>query len=136
MSRASSGRWASRRASANPGAKCGRGLVESTQWALLIPVLLFGIFGIIQGSIYLAGRAAVQQAAMAGAEHAAFAGSAAGAGGQVAADLANRAGLSGVSVQVNESATGVEVWVQGRVDTVLPGDWSLVEASAYRAKEG
>ena len=49
-----------------------RGLVESTQLALLLPLLLLSLFAVVQAGIWLAGRSTVQQAAMAGAEQAGF----------------------------------------------------------------
>ncbi len=97
---------------------------------------MLGILGVIQGGIFLAGRAAVQQAAMAGAEHAAFADAGPGAATAVATDVASRAGLSNIEVNVESTGAGIQVSVRAEVASVLPGDWSIVEAAAYRAKEG
>ena len=59
--------------SAERGPGRSRGMVGSTQLALLMPLLLTVIFAVIQASIWFAGRSTAQQAAMAGAERAAFA---------------------------------------------------------------
>lgn len=113
----------------------GRGLVAATQWALLMPVLLLGLLGIVQGGIWLGARASVQQAAMAGAEHAAFASASAQSATRVASDVAHRAGLQDVQVVVGDAGTAVQVEVTARAATILPGDWSWVSASSYRVKE-
>lgn len=112
-----------------------RGLIDSTQWAVLIPLVLFVVLATIQAALWFAGRSTAQQAAMAAAEHAAFANSGVGDAQQVGADLAARGGLLEVSVQVGGTATAIEVQVSGRVPTLLPGDWSVVQASAHRIKE-
>lgn len=119
----------------------GRGLVESTQWAVLMPLLLATLLAVVQAGLWFAGRSTVQQAAMAGAEHAAFAGTgtrpeqAGSEARQVATQMAERGGLIGVDVQVVAIGATVEVSTSGRVPTVLPGDWSLVQATARRMRE-
>ncbi|MFB9618587.1 TadE/TadG family type IV pilus assembly protein [Brooklawnia cerclae] len=114
----------------------GRGLSESVQWAVVMPVVLLALFGLVQGGVWLAGRSAVQQAAMAAAEHAAFAGGNAAQARSVAESVAGGSGLQVETVVVQETGTGVRVDVSARVPVVLPGRWSAVEASAFRAKEG
>ena len=117
------------------GRRPGRGLIESTQWAVLIPVLLLAVLGIIQAGLLLAGRSAVQQAAMAGAEHAAFVEADAASARLAASGVAERAGLLDVQVAIVDDGTGVDVQVSGRVPTVLPAGWSWVQATAHRVKE-
>lgn len=113
----------------------GRGLSESAQWAVLMPVVLGALFGMIQGAVWLAGRSAAQQCAMAAAEHAAFAGSGVSQARSVAAGIAGRSGLRLEAVTVVETGSSVEVEVRAQVPVVLPGGWATVEASAFRAKE-
>ncbi len=112
-----------------------RGLVQSTQLALLMPPLLLALFATVQAGIWLAGQSTVQQAAMAAAEHAALIDASAASAEQVATGVANRGGLTGVGVEVLAGGTAVEVRVAAQVPALLPGDWSQVGASAYRAKE-
>ena len=70
-------------------------MVGSTQLALLMPLLLTVIFAVIQASIWFAGRSTAQQAAMAGAERAAFASALADDAERVSTELAERGGLDG-----------------------------------------
>lgn len=111
-----------------------RGLVESTQLSILMPLLLVSLLAVVQAGIWLAGRSTAQQAAMTGAEHAAFA--VASNAHQVATQVAERGGLSNLDVRVVTVGTTVEVSVAGRVPSVLPGSWSTVQATAHRVKEG
>lgn len=115
--------------------RCERGLVESTQLAVLVPLILLVVFSVIQASIWFAGRSAVQQAAMAGAEHAAFADAGPDAAVGVAQQVAADSGLLDVRVQVGFTGTTVDVTVDARVPSVLPGRWSLVSATAHRMRE-
>lgn len=112
-----------------------RGLVESTQWALLIPVLLGVLFTIVQAGIWLSGRSTVQQAAMAGAEHAAFVASDPAAAEQVASRLANDAGLRAVDVRVAADGELVSVTVSAEVPAILPTGLAHVSATAERIRE-
>ena len=111
-----------------------RGLVESTQLALLLPLLLLSLFAVVQAGIWLAGRSTVQQAAMAAAEQAAFA-DANPADAQRAAELAARGGLTAVSVELTTTGTSVDVRVDAQVPALLPGQWSQVTASAHRVTQ-
>lgn len=115
--------------------RCQRGLVESTQWALLIPVLLGVVFTLVQAGIWLSGRSTVQQAAMAGAEHAALVGGDSANAGQVANRLAVSAGLRAINVQINDDGQAVSVTVTAQVVAVLPGELTAVSATAHRIKE-
>lgn len=113
-----------------------RGLVESTQWALLIPLLLTAIFAVIQASIWFSGRSIVQQAAMAGAEQAAFANTGFDSAEDTARQVATRGGLNQISIQTSFNAQIVQVQVTARPPALLPGPWASVSASAQRIKEG
>ena len=112
-----------------------RGLVQSAQLALLVPPLLFALFATVQAGIWLAGQSTVQQAAMAAAEHAALIDAGAASAELVATGVADRGGLTGIGVEVLAGGDAVEVRVAAQVPALLPGDWSQVSASAYRAKE-
>jgi hypothetical protein len=112
-----------------------RGLVESTQWAVLIPLLMVTLFAVVQTSLWFAGRAVAQQAAMAAAEHAAFAGGGSDDPVGLASGVAARGGLRDVQVDVSDTGAGVRVSITAQVPTVVPGDWSVVQASAHRVKE-
>lgn len=112
-----------------------RGLVESTQWALLIPVLLGVLFTLIQASVWLSGRSTAQQAAMAGAEQAAFVSGSPASAEQIASRIAADGGLEAVNVLVEVNGQMIAVTVTGQVPTVMPGELSTVTATAHRVKE-
>ena len=112
-----------------------RGLVESTQLAVLLPLLLLSLFAVVQAGIWLAGRSTVQQAAMAAAEQAAFADANPANAKRVAAEFAARGGLTGVSVELTTTDTSINVRVAAQVSSLLPGQWSHVTASAHRVAE-
>ena len=112
-----------------------RGLVESTQLALLLPLLLLSLFAVVQAGIWLAGRSTVQQAAMAAAEQAAFADANPADAQRVAAELAARGGLTAVSVELTTTGTSVDVRVDAQVPALQPGQWSQVTASAHRVTQ-
>ena len=121
--------------SAERGPGRSRGMVGSTQLALLMPLLLTVIFAVIQASIWFAGRSTAQQAAMAGAERAAFASALADDAERVSTEIAERGGLDGIHVGVDRQTQLVQVRVTGRVPGLLPGPWTVVDASAQRVKE-
>lgn len=110
-------------------------MVESTQWAVLMPLLLATLLAVVQAGVWFAGRSTAQQAAMAGAEHAALAGARSTNAHQVATQVAQRGGLTSITVQVASSGPSVQVSISGRVPTILPGDWTKVQATAHRVKE-
>ncbi|MGL5249277.1 MAG: TadE/TadG family type IV pilus assembly protein [Brooklawnia sp.] len=109
--------------------------MESTQLALLLPLLLLSLFAVVQAGIWLAGRSTVQQAAMAAAEQAAFADANPADAQRVAAELAARGGLTAVSVELTTTGTSVDVRVDAQVPALLPGQWSQVTASAHRVTQ-
>lgn len=125
----SSANSADRRASSN------RGLFSSVQLAVLTPLMLGVIFAVIQSSIWFAGRSTAQQAAMAGAERAAYASGLADDAARVCEEIAERGGLQAIDVSVQAESGVVQVRISGRVSELLPGPWTTVEASAQRMKE-
>ncbi|MDN5565044.1 MAG: pilus assembly protein, partial [Luteococcus sp.] len=60
-----------------------RGLSESLQWAVLLPVVMLTVLGIIQSGIWLHGRSVAANAALAGAEAQALSGAGGGTGARV-----------------------------------------------------
>ncbi len=94
-----------------------RGLAESTQWALLVPVLLAMILGLIQTGIWLHGRTVAASAALTAAEQIAWARSDQ-AQARLAADrVAAAGGLVETSVAMNTAGAEVRVTVSARVPT-------------------
>lgn len=98
----------------------GRGMSESVQLSVLIPLILLIIFGVIQAGVTLGARSAVRDAAMAAAEAASLA----TAGRQavahrVASDVAARAGITRLAVAVRQGRDTVTVDVTGRVGLAL-----------------
>ncbi len=121
--------------SADRRASSSRGLFSSVQLAVLTPLMLGVIFAVIQSSIWFAGRSTAQQAAMAGAERAAYASGLADDAARVCEEIAERGGLQAIDVSVQAESGVVQVRISGRVSELLPGPWTTVEASAQRMKE-
>lgn len=110
-----------------------RGLSESVQWAVLTPLLILLVIGLIQGGIKLHGQIVAQQAAAAGAEAAALSGADPGGGEVVARRVA--AGLEGVVVSTVVTTTTVTVTVSGRARTFLDVGQGAVSATASHPRE-
>lgn len=96
-----------------------RGLSESVQWALLAPLVILTIVGIIQAGIILSARNAAQAAAMSGAEAQALAGSAVNSGTAVATRIAAGADIHDLQVTTHKTTTTVTVIVTGRAPVFL-----------------
>lgn len=106
---------------------------ESVQWAVLTPLVLLCLVGLIQGGVWWNGRTCAQQAAAAGADTAAFAGAEAARG--AAASVASRGSLSDVSVSVTDTGGAWEVTVTGRAEVFLDLGQGQVRGRAIAAKE-
>lgn len=117
-----------------PAARDQRGLSDSVQWALLIPLILTILLGILQAGIWLHAGSVVANAALAGAEAQSLAGSGAGEAERVARSMTDRAGLGSVRVTVDRTPTTVRVAVSGRVQLLLTAEAS-VSARASRPLE-
>ena len=76
-----------------------RGITDSMQWAILLPVILLTVFGILQVGLWAHGRTVATQAAVTGAERGALADAPAGDGPEAARRVAAAGG----------GATGVHV---------------------------
>lgn len=112
-----------------------RGMSDSVQWAVLTPLILLCLLGVVQAGVWMAGRSAAQQAAMAGAERAAILGGSAVDARDTAYRVAAQAGLRSVVVEVSEAGPGVDVVVRAEVGSLLPGSLDRVSADAHRPKE-
>ncbi|MFZ2261164.1 TadE-like protein [Luteococcus japonicus] len=111
-----------------------RGLSESLQWAVLLPVVMLTVLGIIQSGIWLHGRSVAANAALAGAEAQALSGAGGGTGARVAREVAEHGGLREVQVQVG-GGRDVSVAVTARVDTFFDLGRSRVIAHAEMPRE-
>ncbi|MEL4504766.1 TadE/TadG family type IV pilus assembly protein [Luteococcus sp. H138] len=119
-----------------PGRCDERGLSESVQWAVLMPLVLLAILGLIQSGIWLHGRSAAANAALAGAEAQALHHAAGGTGERVAREVAEGAGLLDVRVAVAAGPQEVSVEVTGRVDTFFVIGTTQVRSRAVMPQEG
>ncbi|MFV0453126.1 MAG: TadE family protein [Propioniciclava sp.] len=108
---------------------------DSVQWAILSPVLLVTILGLIQVGIWLHGRSVASDAAIAGAEEAALLGSNHTAARQLAASIAADGGMKEVTVDVQVTATTVRMTVTGRMPTFVDLGQSRVSEGATRPLE-
>lgn len=99
-----------------------RGLATSTAWAILVPLLLTLILGLVQTGAWLHARMAAASAAQTASERlAALTADESGARG--AADrIATQAGLTGITIQISRSSTEVSVTVTGSAPLLIPGD--------------
>lgn len=111
-----------------------RGLMESAEWAVITPVVLLLIFGIIQVGLWARGREVAFNAAVVGAEAASAAGSSGGAQEQAHA-LAERGGLGDVSVEISDDGDQVTARVSGREPALVDLGQTRVSQSVTRPKE-
>ncbi len=94
-----------------------RGLSESTQWAVLWPLILLVSLGIIQAGIYLHGRNVAQRAATAAVDAARGSYGSVAEARQLAEGIARSGGLRSVSISINRGPDVVTADV--RADPVL-----------------
>ncbi|HNV10635.1 MAG TPA: pilus assembly protein [Propionibacteriaceae bacterium] len=112
-----------------------RGLSDSVQWALLVPVILLALLGGIQAGIVLHARTVADNAALTAAEIAAVGGSNSAAT-LAARDVAGDAGLRDVQVTMTTSAGLVTVTVKAKAQVILDvGPSSHVVSSAVMPAE-
>lgn len=111
-----------------------RGISESLQWAILMPLVLLTLLGTIQAGIWLYGRTVVHNAAVLAAEQAAWL-SETSDPRTSATRLAESGGVSGIEVRLTESPHQVRAVVTGRVPLFFDVGQSTVEASATRPRE-
>lgn len=112
-----------------------RGVSDSTQWALLTPLVLFLILGILQLGLWGYGRTVVANAAGAAAEEAAPMGATAANGEEAARAILSSAGLSEVTISVSVDGEQVVADVSGHVPGLVDLGTTGVSAQVTRAKE-
>lgn len=113
-----------------------RGLSESVSWALLVPVIMLCVLGLIQGAIWANGRTVATNAALAGAEAQSLFGAGSSDGEWTARDVAVKGGLNNVVVDVAVAAGLVTVSVNGNVESFFGPDVLSVNGRASRPIEG
>lgn len=112
-----------------------RGLSESVQWALLAPLVVLAVLGLVQSGIWLHARDAATSAALAGAETQALSGSGSGMGPVAARRVAEQGGLREVEVVVVRVGDQIRCTVSGRVDGISMLGRTRVDASAMHPLE-
>ena len=112
-----------------------RGITDSMQWAILLPVILLTVFGILQVGLWAHGRTVATQAAVTGAERGALADAPAGDGPEAARRVAAAGGLVGVEVTLTASPESVTVTVRGSMPTFVDLSQTAVSEQATRPKE-
>ncbi|MGJ3508409.1 TadE/TadG family type IV pilus assembly protein [Enemella sp. A6] len=96
-----------------------RGLNESLQWALVLPLVLLVVLGVLQTALWLHARQAAQDAAAAAAEAEAVLHPPPEAGEHAALEITRIAGLRDVDVHVDRGAELITVTVTGRPQLIL-----------------
>ena len=112
-----------------------RGMSESVQWAVLTPLVLLIVLGLLQGGLWLSGRTVAQQAAAAAAEEAALVAAAPGRAEAMAQRIAAAGGLRDVSVHVARGPAEVRAVVSGRMPTFVDLGQTVVVEGATRPRE-
>lgn len=91
-----------------------RGLSESTQWAILVPVLLVLVLGLVQLGVWLYARSVASQAAAAVADLRAAGVRHQAEAKHVGERIATGGGLAEVAISFQDDADTVVVTVSGR----------------------
>lgn len=107
-----------------------RGLSESTQWAVVTPVALGLVLGLVQLGIWLHGRTVAAEAAGAAADRLAASGSRLGEAEQVARSVAERGGLGQVQLLVDSDGGLVRITVTARTEVFFDIGQSAVSGRA------
>lgn len=113
-----------------------RGMSESVQWAVLTPVLLLAILGVVQAGVVLHARTVVRDAAAAVAQQQSRAGASPGEARAVAERVTAPADLEQLQVIVDDSGALVSVTVTGRAPVFFDVGLATVSATAVMPKEG
>jgi Flp pilus assembly protein TadG len=107
-----------------------RGLSESVQWAVLWPLLMLLILGIIQAGIFLHGRNVAQRAATAAVDAARGSYGSAGDAEQLGARIAGSGGLRNISVRVQRTGSTVTADVSAHPPMIFDLDLSRINETA------
>lgn len=110
-----------------------RGMSESMQWAVLVPVIMLTLLGCIDAGVWLHARSVVQQAALTAAETQALAGSSAGQAELVAEQITED--LDQVQIITSHDGQMITVSITARASLALDLGDAQVQASATRAVE-
>lgn len=101
------------------GRRSQRGLSESVQYAVLLPLLLICTLGIIEAGIWVHGHNVALGAARAGAEAARGTDGSSGSALTAAQGIAEQGGLESVSVWADRRQTEVVITVSARIPLIL-----------------
>lgn len=112
-----------------------RGLAESTQWALVMPVTLASLLGLVQTGVWLHGRTVASEAAATAAGLQAGDPAPDHAAERVARDLAHRGGLEDVEVLTVVGPDAVSVTVTGRAPVFFDLGQSRLREKAVLPRE-
>ncbi len=113
-----------------------RGMSESVQWAVLTPLVLTLILGIIQVGLWAYGRQVASNAAVAAAEEASLLGSTSVADGRGMGRLiAEKGGMVGVQVEVTEHDGQMTATVEGSMANFVDVGLTRVSEQCTRPKE-
>ena len=105
-----------------------RGVSESTQWAILVPVLLFLVLGLVQFGVLLYSRGVASQAAAAAADLRAVGSHQAQHARDVGQRIAESGGLMGTRITMDASGDLLVVTVSGRAPLFVDlGQGQVVE---------
>ncbi|RLP08506.1 TadE/TadG family type IV pilus assembly protein [Propionibacterium australiense] len=110
-----------------------RGLSQSAQWAVLTPVVMLALLGVIDAGIWLHARSTVQQAAMTAAEVGALAGQGRSQVEQCVRSMTGE--LTDVTTTVEDAPGRITVRVEARAPLALDLGLARVGASSTRATE-
>ena len=108
---------------------------DSVQWAVLLPLLLFTVLGLVQGGLWLHGRTVASNAAIAAAEEAALLDGRAADARALGERVAVQGGLSDVRVTVVQSATEATATVTGHMPTFYDLGQTRVQERSTRPRE-
>lgn len=106
---------------------------EALSWAVLAPVLLMTLLGVIEAGVWLHARSTVQQAALTAAEIQALSGAPAGSAEQVVSQMTPE--LVEVRTSTAMGADSVAVSVSARVPLALDLGLAQISATATRPRE-
>ncbi|RYZ25792.1 MAG: pilus assembly protein [Propionibacteriaceae bacterium] len=118
-----------------PGRGDQRGLSSSTQLAVVFPLLMLLMLGIVQAGLWLHARNVAQRAATAAVDVARGSYGTAGEGEERARDLAASAGLTDVVVRVDRGPQRVTAVVSAHATLVLDLGLGSIEETATGPRE-
>ena len=114
-----------------------RGMSDSLSWAILTPLLLLVVLGVIQAAVWAHGQTVAAHAAVAAAEEATILGPTDGAGRALVLgeSIAHAGGLTDVTVRLVPSPDAVTAVVAGHTVTFFDLGQSRISARSTRPLE-